>query len=987
VKAPATSAASAIAAAQKQPATAAMKQSKATKQPKVPRQDSYSLALAPCPAKPAFAPGKHPGGRGISPSRGCLRIDPSQFGRAPTVKSRAIATKGALRAAAASSPLSICPAAPDGKVYYKRSEVCTYDPLTFNDNFDYDGVTYAVDVAFDVEMWTELSPVNQSWTTEVQVTPTAVASDPPGVVTGNVTMTCTDPGCSPSAQNGAMPFVEGEMQTASYGFLESVPSGPTSMVNLDNKLSFGFSTDDIPAPGASSMGFAGVGKPDPIRCDNTNNNSGYTNGGCVMRYFDPIWVVSDGMYPTLGLVAKHMAMATGNLPGYAGLAGLPGVYPNSPLTFRPDLHDANYARACGSVSPPPAEVLAGNTSCDEYPFASTFQGAANPSVPYSICWVPSEANSSQGGVFKDFNNENRVLNGDDFFVDATYDGNQPGCGAGSGAGGAASVTSDQAWNDEFQSYGDTSGGWSGGDGAQSALLPDGNSAWFFGDTYLGGISPDGTHGPLSTGGAHNSSVVYNASSGTLGPVNAGAPGSGGYLWNGDYTWVYPPSAYPATQYELLNGDQVFDNGTLYKFYQLADRGLSPGGFQYKLVGTVLQAFSVSGDTLTPGGQVSIGVQDSAGSNPTLWGTAVLAPGDGYIYIYGTQPYNTQTAGPDAYPLYLARVPVGDLSAGTADWQYYDGSPGCDPPASAWSSSASAATQLMPGGTSSGFSVTDVNDTYVLLTNNSLSPSTYNHAVAYYADCPTGFSASSPMYPVYTPSVPNGYLTYEYRIVPQFSNGDNVVISYSEDTERVDGSCMLENFYDSSIYRPRFLDVTLPDLVGGGGAVSDPPDHAPPAYSAPVVSPDPMYTPTDTYPGTSTATSQFCSANATPLNSPSLTLTSNSNDVIGLSWSLQPTAMWMYSVVYCDETYWAAQGKACPANLVGPQGNALTQAIPACSNQVASTSDCGFNLSFGDTSSTVAYLNYGDTYEIQVETCLSVLGGQYVGSNVVTAKAS
>jgi len=565
--------------------------------------------------------------------------------------------------------------------------------------------------------------------------------------------------------------------------------------------------------------------------------------------------------------------------------------------------------------------------------------------------------------------------------------NAGGCPPAAAAAGdtAVAASSDLAWDNEFQDYGDTSGGWSGGDGAQSVKLPDGDSAWFFGDTYLGNISPDGTHGPLSTGIAHNTSVVYNASSGSLGPVNAQPPGSDGYSFLGDYTWVPPPSGYPSSQYEMLNGDQVIDsNGTLYKFYQLADRDIKPGGFQYKLVGNVLESFSVSGDTLTPTGGTAFGVQDSSGSNPTLWGTAVLTPGDGYTYIYGTEPYNATAPSADAYPLYLARVPVGEVGT-ISDWQYYDAAPTCAPTTGDWSSSVSAATQLMPGGTSSGFSVTNVAGTYVLLTNNSTG--TYNNAVAYYASCPTGFSASSPEYQVYAPSVPNGYLTYEYRIVPQFSSGDYVLVSYSQDTERVDGSCMGENYYNSSIYRPRFLDVTLPNVDTSGGSVTDPSSEAPPTYTAPAVSPDTMYTPTDDYPGTSTPVSQFCTTGATPVNSPSLTVTGNSGDVIDLSWSLQPAAMWMYSVVYCDKTYWAAQGTPCPANLVGPSGNDLTQAIPACSNQVASNPECGFNLDFGTPSSTLTALNNGDSYEIQVETSLAVVAGGYVGSNVVTETAS
>jgi hypothetical protein len=563
--------------------------------------------------------------------------------------------------------------------------------------------------------------------------------------------------------------------------------------------------------------------------------------------------------------------------------------------------------------------------------------------------------------------------------------------------GAASATAgdDSAWDNEFQSYGDTSDAWSGGDGAQSLKLPDGNTMWFFADTYLGQTSSDGTRPPLSTGLAHNSAVLYNASTGTLGPTSA-ASVSGSYNFLDDYSWVDPPSQYPSSQYELINGDQVVDGDNVYKFYELADRDIHPDGFGYMLVGTVLEEFSISGNTLTPVNGTAIGIEDAAGDNPILWGTAVMVSG-GYIYIYGTKPYNTSQAptqtGADAYPLYLARVPVGGLFDGTP-WQYYDAGAGtCEAAAtSAWSSNVADAGQLMTGGTSSGFSVTDVDGTYVLLTNNSTG--TYNNAVAYYASCPTGFSSASPHYVVYQSNVPSGYLTYEYRIVPQFSDlaGGEVLISFSQDSGLVDASCMLENYYNSTIYRPEFLDVQLPNLSlsGSSGSVTDPPDPpTPPSFSSPPVSPDDFYTPTEDYPGTSTETQDYCSAGATPSASPTLTLTGNSNDVMDISWSMQPTAMWMYSVVYCNVTEFGKGTKAgeCPANLVGSSGANMTDSIPECSNTAAPNVACGYNLDWGNTSSTVAYLIPGDVYEVQICTALAVLDEGYVGSNVLTVTAT
>jgi hypothetical protein len=376
------------------------------------------------------------------------------------------------------------------------------------------------------------------------------------------------------------------------------------------------------------------------------------------------------------------------------------------------------------------------------------------------------------------------------------------------AGRSSHAVPDTAWDDLFQAYGNLSGAWSGGDGAQSLPLPDGSTAWFFADTFLGQIEPGGTRSPATTGTAHNSAVLYRG--GHLGPTYAQAAGAGGYNGGTDYTWVTPPPPYSADRYELVNGDQVIDDGTIYKFYQLADREFHPDGFQYKLVGTVIETFSLGpGDVLTPAGGTPLGIEDSARSDPVIWGAATLVSG-GYIYIYGVKPYNGQAA---PYPLYLARVPVGGLAAGEA-WQYYSGGPGCSPPASAWVSAPRAAALLT--GVSAGFSVTDVNGTLVLLTSDDSNAVTASDAIAYYADCPTGFSAGSPRYRVYQPSLPDGYLAYEYRIVPQLSGGSDVLVSYSLDTTVPGG-----NFGNTRIYRPRFLDVKLPGLAGPSRPVTDP----------------------------------------------------------------------------------------------------------------------------------------------------------------------
>jgi lysophospholipase L1-like esterase len=179
----------------------------------------------------------------------------------------------------------------------------------------------------------------------------------------------------------------------------------------------------------------------PIRCDSQITNVPYNAGGCVDPYAAPVWTVSNSSNSSLGLTAKNMAMATGNLyPPYAPVRDASGNVPGvtTPLTYQPSLQPKNYSALCAKLTAPPAEANAGNTSCDEYPFATTQQGAAFG--PVSICWVTPGAQNSQGGSYLAFINGNRVLPDDQFYMNATYTptGSSPGCNDG-GSGPAPSV--------------------------------------------------------------------------------------------------------------------------------------------------------------------------------------------------------------------------------------------------------------------------------------------------------------------------------------------------------------------------------------------------------------------------------------------------------------------------------------------------------------------------------------------------------------------
>jgi hypothetical protein len=77
----------------------------------------------------------------------------------------------------------------------------------------------------------------------------------------------------------------------------------------------------------------------------------------------------------------------------------------SPLTRanNTEIQDANRRVACGKVH---AHLP---NSCDEYPFADTFQGAFFFPKDYTIAIVPQRQNSVEGRARQDFYNNERLI--------------------------------------------------------------------------------------------------------------------------------------------------------------------------------------------------------------------------------------------------------------------------------------------------------------------------------------------------------------------------------------------------------------------------------------------------------------------------------------------------------------------------------------------------------------------------------------------------
>lgn len=175
-------------------------------------------------------------------------------------------------------------------------------------------------------------------------------------------------------------------------------------------------------PSTTGHGFYPDSLPS-IRCDRRNSEAG--PGGCVFPSYPGLWWIDPATYPTL---ASHVLAAQ--------LSGLPGGMFEDLLLHRGPIgaSDSSRAIACGGVA------SKANYSCDEYPPASTVEGASSTipgrtfpfcditkhqtgsgSTGFSACMIVADDNSLGGSDMNYQWDLQRVLPGDDFFAWAPND--------------------------------------------------------------------------------------------------------------------------------------------------------------------------------------------------------------------------------------------------------------------------------------------------------------------------------------------------------------------------------------------------------------------------------------------------------------------------------------------------------------------------------------------------------------------------------------
>jgi hypothetical protein len=205
----------------------------------------------------------------------------------------------------------------------------------------------------------------------------------------------------------------------------SAPCSPASRIILPNTLMEPGETrtgevtfSDHPRPGPDTMAvtlkawMTEPGKPQgspiahtapTVRCDNLFGNR---RAGCVIPSYTPT-LTSMASLPAIAANIARIQKAGPHHYGDQALGGLPLT-----RTTSTKVENANRSTAC-----PASRKRPRGKSCDEYPFAKTWQGASKTTPPdWGWAWVPVSEQNSQGGLLGAFYAANRILNNDAFWV-------------------------------------------------------------------------------------------------------------------------------------------------------------------------------------------------------------------------------------------------------------------------------------------------------------------------------------------------------------------------------------------------------------------------------------------------------------------------------------------------------------------------------------------------------------------------------------------
>ncbi|TCO46417.1 hypothetical protein EV646_107442 [Kribbella antiqua] len=314
----------------------------------------------------------------------------------------------------------------------------------------------------------------------------------------------------------------------------------------------------------------------------------------------------------------------------------------------------------------------------------------------------------------------------------------------------------------LNAYSDTGKGWTGGDSTYSVPLSGSRTAWIFSDTFLGPVNPDGSR-PKTTPFINNSFVVQRGSA--LKTVTGGTAANP--------TALVPP---PAHGWYWFGAAQTSNAGNNLDVVALRFEKTGPGQWDWRWHSNYLARFdsaTLKLKKLTP-------LPSAANVQWSAW----LLRDSGYTYIYGVEDL-----GASKYQ-HVARVRGDDLTA--KPWEYWTGS--------GWSSDETASVRILEG-VANEHSVTRWNDGYLLVTHDTTELFS-KRVLGYFSCSPTG-PFVNPVELYQTPETGGNIITYNSHEHTDLRRGNELLVSYNVNSLVSD-----ELYTDVSIYRPRFLTVTL-----------------------------------------------------------------------------------------------------------------------------------------------------------------------------------
>lgn len=220
----------------------------------------------------------------------------------------------------------------------------------------------------------------------------------PEIHTTTLSIGCTSGGCgSPTP----VTFVaqKGIVQTHTH-FMDSPGSG-VAYPNPQTKI-------DIAYPGAEITGLDKyLGPPTGVRCDSLTNVTRSQKPGCVYHWYTPVYEV-DYTGPMKN-IAQNIHFGQQQLRSHPGLAGKGQPLVRGPAKYTYKGVEKEFSRwsrevsCAGSITRPPGQT------CDEYPFASTWNGAHWVAADAWTCrFVPKAEQDYQSKDIQNFTDDNRL---------------------------------------------------------------------------------------------------------------------------------------------------------------------------------------------------------------------------------------------------------------------------------------------------------------------------------------------------------------------------------------------------------------------------------------------------------------------------------------------------------------------------------------------------------------------------------------------------